>query len=417
MASRPPPPNLSGKAWFDSDQVRTVFAVLTAEGAEARVIGGAVRNELMGLPVADVDFATTAVPAEVLRLAADRHIKTVPTGIDHGTVTLVVRGRPFEVTTLREDVATDGRHATVKFGHDWTADAKRRDFTVNALSADAAGTIHDPLGGFDDVVAGRIRFIGNPDKRIAEDRLRVLRFFRFNAEIGRAPVDEDGLKAAARARNDLAALSAERIGQEMRRLVVAPAAARMAALMQDWGVLPPILAGVGYTATLQRLAEFETAAGIAPAMPLRLIALAGRIAEDAVRVAARMRLANAERDRMTAALTAADDLRTPVGSDAARLALYRHGEAAFRDGALLAAAWSGDEPGDAYWMALAALPDRWKAPRFPLSGRDVLGAGGAPSAHVGEVLRAVEAWWIEKDFAPDEAALRKRLQQVMAQQQ
>jgi poly(A) polymerase len=411
------PPNLGREGWLQAESVRRIFAALTAEGGVARVIGGAVRNAFMGIPVADVDFATTATPEEVARLAAAAHLKVVPTGAEHGTLTLIHHGRPFEVTTLREDVATDGRHAKVRFGSDWALDAERRDFTVNALSVDADGVVHDPVGGYEDIVHGRIRFIGNADKRIAEDRLRILRFFRFNAELGRPPVDEPGLAAVTRARNAIRDLSAERVGQEMRRLVVAPRAAEMAALMQETGVLPIVLGGVGYTATLARLAAFEQAAKIAASAPLGLAALACRIEEDALRVATRLRLSNAERDRMLAMLAAARALRQPPDAHGARVALYRHGEAAYRDGVALAAAWSADQSDVREWRELAGLPDRWTAPAFPLSGRDVLGQGGEPSPAVGTMLRAVEAWWIERDFAPDETALRKRLQQVMAEQQ
>ena len=410
------PPNLAGQPWLGAPAVRRVFATLSSEGADARIVGGAVRNALMGVPVADIDFATTATPDTVARLAEVARIKVVPTGIDHGTLTLVVDGQAFEVTTLREDVVTDGRHAVVRFGNDWTLDARRRDFTVNALSVDAEGVVHDPIGGYDDVVAGRIRFIGDPDQRIAEDHLRILRFFRFNADYGR-DVDEDGLAAASRARNTLRDLSAERIGQEMRRLLVAPRAAAMAGLMQDVGVLPVVLAGVGTIATLERLVGFEAATGRAPVAALRLAGLACRIEEDAQRVAARLRLSNAERDRMLAALAAARRLTPPPDLKGARLALYRSGGDAYADGVLLAAAQSGASPGAAPWADLAALPGAWTAPVFPLSGRDVIGQGIAPGPAVGTMLDAVEAWWIARDFGPDETALRRHLQELMAAQQ
>jgi tRNA nucleotidyltransferase/poly(A) polymerase len=408
------PPNLSREPWLAKGPARAIFAALTAEGAEARVIGGAVRNALLGVPVADIDFATTATPDDVARLAEAAHIKVVPTGVEHGTLTLVYHGQPFEVTTLREDIATDGRHAVVRFGRDWVADARRRDFTVNALSVDADGIIHDPIGGYEDVIARRIRFIGSPARRIAEDRLRILRFFRFNAEYGRAPVDEAGLAAATDARNALRSLSAERIGQEMRRLLVAPRAVEMAGLMQDVGVLPIVLAGIGYIATFERLVAFELAVGTEPQATLRLAALACRIEEDVARVAARLRLSNAERDRMLQALAAARDLLPVSHVRDARVALYRHGPVAYRDGVALAAVWSAGAPDAARWRKLWALPDEWTAPTFPLSGRDVIGQGTAPSPAVGEALRAVEAWWIEHDFAPDEAALRRHLDKVLA---
>ncbi len=407
-------PNLVGAAWLAVPAVQRVFAVLIGDGGEARIIGGAVRNALMGLPVGEIDFGTTATPDAVAARAAAAGIKVAPTGIEHGTLTLVVDGRPFEVTTLREDIETDGRHAVVRFGSDWEADARRRDFTVNALSVDADGTVHDPVGGYGDIVAGRIRFIGDPDRRIAEDRLRILRFFRFHAEVGQGDLDADGLAAVTRARNGLRQLSAERIGQEMRRLVVAPRAVEAVTLMQEAGVLPIVLAGIGYLAAFARLTRFEAAVGWTAAVPVRLAALACRIEEDVQRVTERLRLANAERDRMLRGLAAARAL-TPLSDErGARRALYRHGAEAYRDGIALAFAWSEAAVDDPPWRALAGLPDRWTAPRFPLTGRDVVAGGRAPGPTVGAMLAAVEAWWIEQDFAPDEAALRQRLQQLIA---
>jgi tRNA nucleotidyltransferase/poly(A) polymerase len=412
-----PPPNLADAPWLAAEPVRRVFAALTAEGAEARIIGGAVRNALMGLPVGDIDFATTATPDEVERLAAKARIKVVPTGRGHGTLTLVCHGIPYQVTTLREDIVTDGRHAVVRFGTDWAADARRRDFTINALSVDAAGAVHDPLGGYADVVARRIRFIGNPDQRIAEDRLRILRFFRFNAEYGLGAVDADGLGAAMRSREALRELSRERVGAEMRRIVVAPAAVATVALMQEAGVLGVVLGGIGYVAEFARLAALEARLGRDAAVPLRLAALACRIAEDVTRLTARLKLANAERDRMLAALAAAADLAPPPGERRARLALYRHGAEAYGDGLLLAAVAAGARADDPAWAGLISLPKRWTPPRFPLAGRDVVGAGRLPGPVVGEILKALEAWWIDRDFAADEAALRARLQQMLAAQQ
>jgi len=411
-----PPPNLAGADWLAAPAVRRVFAVLSGEGAEARVVGGAVRNALMGLPVTDIDFGTTATPDAVAARAAAAGIKVVPTGIEHGTLTLVVHGRPFEVTTLRRDIETDGRRALVRFGSDWDADARRRDFAVNALSVDADGKVHDPIGGYDDIIAGRIRFIGDPGRRIAEDRLRILRFFRFHAEYGKGDIDAGGLAAVMRARNGLRDLSAERVGQEMRRLVVAPRAVETVTLMQEAGILPIVFAGIGYLGPFQRLARFEAAVAVPASAPLRLAALACRVEEDLARITGRLRLANAERDRIGAALAAARSLTPPPDARGARRALYGHGAGAYRDGVALAFAWSEAATDDPLWRELARLPDRWTAPQFPLGGRDVVGGGRAPGPAVGALLAAVEAWWIEQDFAPDGAALRRRLQQMMAEQ-
>lgn len=408
------PPELKNAAWLKSRGVAEVFALVAAAGGEARIVGGAVRDALMGLSVHEIDFATTATPEAVTAAAEAAGYKAVPTGIDHGTVTIVVQGRGFEVTTLREDVETDGRRAVVRFGHDWRADALRRDFTVNALSVDATGHVHDPVGGWPDIEARRIRFIGDADRRIAEDRLRILRFFRFNAQRGAGPLDAVGLAASMRARVGLLDLSAERVGQEMRRLVVAARAVDVAGAMQDAGILPIVLGGIGYLAAFERLAAFEAALGAPPSVPLRLAALGCRLDEDALCLAERLRLSNAEREGMRAAVAAASSLTPLPPPRGQRRALYALKEAAYRDGVALAFAWGQAAPDDGAWRDAATLPDRWPAPVFPLTGRDAMAAGVPEGPAVGAVLRDVEAWWIGEDFQPDEAALRARLQQMAA---
>jgi tRNA nucleotidyltransferase/poly(A) polymerase len=409
-----PVPSLSGAEWLATRAVRRIFAALEAEGDSARIIGGAVRSALAGLPVGDIDFATTATPDRVVARAAAAGIKAVPTGIEHGTLTLVADGVGYQVTTLREDVATDGRHAVVRFGRDWDADARRRDFTVNSLSVDADGTVHDPLGGYDDILARRVRFIGDPGERIAEDRLRILRFFRFNAEFGAGDFDPDGLAAAIRARQGLRLLSAERVGQEMRRLILASRAAEAIAIMQDCGILLIALGGVAYVGPFARFLAFERTVGAAPSAALRLAAAACRVEEDVARLTGRLRLANAERDLMLGAVVAARRLPSAADERQARRLLYDVGDDVFRAAASLAFVWTGRAEDEAAWAELYRLPDRWRAPRFPLSGGDALGAGATRGPAIGAVLKSLEAWWIERDFAPDEAALRNRLQQMVA---
>jgi poly(A) polymerase len=407
------PKSLVGAYWLAAHAVQSVFAALDRDGDEARVVGGAVRNALMDLPVVDVDFATTATPEIVARRAEAAGFKVVPTGIEHGTLTVVAGGHGYEVTTLREDIETDGRHAVVRFGRDWLADAGRRDFTVNTLSVDAKGTVYDPLAGYDDIVARRIRFIGDPDQRIAEDRLRILRFFRFHAQYGNGALDRDGLSASIRGRDGLRALSAERIGQEMHRLAVAEGAVETVSVMQDAGILPIVLGGVAFVGPLRRLVGFEAATGLAPIVPLRLAAIGCRIEEDVLRLAERFRLANAERDRMLRAVSAINGLLSLAAERAARRKLYRLGVEAYRDGIALAFAWGAAPFDDPSWRDLFALPDRWHAPAFPLGGRDVIGETPLRGPSVGTVLRAVETWWIDNDFVPDEPALRARLQQMV----
>jgi tRNA nucleotidyltransferase/poly(A) polymerase len=272
--------------------------------------------------------------------------------------------------------------------------------------------VHDPLGGYGDVIARRIRFIGDADQRIAEDRLRILRLFRFHAELEAGDPDPVGMAAAIRARNGIRELSAERVAQEMRRLVVAPGAAPTVTAMQEGGILPVVLSGIGWLASFARLVEFEKAVGAAPAVPLRLAGLAARMREDAERVAGRLKLANAERDRMVVALTVASELRALPTEREARRLLYGFKSEAYRDGVALAAAWGGADAGA--WAETYRLPERWTAPAFPLAGADVLAAGAARGPAVGEVLRTLEAWWIAEDFRPDEAALRERLREVAA---
>lgn len=408
------PPSLAGADWLETAGVRRVFAALDRDGDESRIVGGAVRDALAGRPVGDVDFATTALPEAVAARAAEAGLKAVPTGIEHGTLTLVAGGEPYQVTTLREDVETDGRRAIVRFGRDWTADARRRDFTVNALSVDAAGAVHDPLGGYPDIVARRVRFIGDADQRIAEDRLRILRFFRFNATFGDGVYDPAGLSASIRGRDGIRALSGERIGQEMRRVILAPRGAEALALMQDGGILPVILSGVAYLGPLGLTIDFEGATGTEPWFALRLAALACRVEEDAERVAERLKLTNAERTLMRASVAAARRAPGPGDDRAARRFLYDLGEDAYRGAVALAFAWSGGTADPAAWADLYRLPERWPRPRFPLGGRDALGAGASHGPAVGAFLKHLEAWWIDEDFAPDADELRSRLQQMIA---
>lgn len=410
----PAPKSLAGAPWLTTRVVQSIFATIGRDGDEIRIVGGAVRNALLGVAVVDVDFATTAMPDVVAARAEAAGFKVVPTGVEHGTLTLVADGRGYEVTTLREDIETDGRRAIVRFGRDWLADARRRDFTVNALSVDRDGTVHDPLGGHDDVVAGRIRFIGEPERRIAEDRLRILRFFRFHAQYGRGALDSEGLSAAIRGRDGLRDLSAERIGQEMRRLALADRAAATVSDMQDAGILPIVLGGIGYVAPIRRLQALEKALGLPASIPVRLAALGCRIEEDAFRLAERLRLSNSERDRMVAATGAIDAFLRRPDAKAARRALYRLGAETFRDGVALGFAWRTDAVDDPYWRDLVTLPERWPPPSFPLGGRDVIGGTSVRGREVGTLLKAIEAWWIDNDFAADETTLRARLQQMVA---
>ncbi len=278
---------LANAPWLTHGPAGRVLALLNGNGEEARVVGGAVRNALLKIPIGDIDIATTALPDEVIRRANAAGIKNVPTGIEHGTVTLVVDRQPFEVTTLREDTETFGRKAKVAFGRDWVRDAERRDFTINGLSVDAKGVVHDYVGGLADIAARRVRFIGNANERIAEDYLRILRFFRIHAAYGAGEPDRAGYLACIAGRAGLSALSAERVRMEMLKLLVAEGAASAAVAMTDAGLLSAIFGGVAYTGTFAAVIAVERLLGLAPDPMRRLGALAVAVTEDAKRVAAR----------------------------------------------------------------------------------------------------------------------------------
>ena len=383
--------------WLTSGPASRVLALLNGDGEEARVVGGAVRNALLDVPLGDLDIATTALPEEVVRRAKAARIKCVPTGLEHGTVTLVVEGTPFEVTTLREDVETFGRKAKVAFGRDWQRDAERRDFTINGLSVSADGVVHDHVGGLIDIDARRVRFIGDPDRRIAEDYLRILRFFRIHAAYGRGAPDRDGYLACIRGHAGLNGLSAERIRMELLKLLVADGALDAVQAMAGGGLLSQLFGGVTYPGTLAAMIAAEVKLGRAPDPVLRLGALGVAVTEDARRLATRLRLTNAEFKTLDSMghrwwrLKGMDDLT-------ARRRLYRLGAARYRDRLMLAWARDGRGADDAAWQALVTLPERWKAPVFPLKAADFIARGVAPGPALGHVIALAEDVWLAQDF-------------------
>ncbi len=289
---------LGDAGWLTTGALPRLLGLLDRDGEEARVVGGAVRNALLGVPIAEIDIATTAVPEEVVKRAAAAGFKSVPTGIEHGTVTVIIDKHPFEVTTLRRDVETYGRHAKVEFGRDWAGDAHRRDFTINALSATRDGAVYDYAGGLDDLKERRVRFIGDPAERIAEDYLRILRFFRFHASYGSGRLDAAGLAACIAARDGLDQLSRERVRMELMKLLVAPRAAPTLAVMGHAGLLLRVLGGVPYLAPFENLAKVEAEISATPDAVRRLGALGVAIVEDAERLWQKLRLTNDEHGRL-----------------------------------------------------------------------------------------------------------------------
>jgi len=405
--------SLDHAPWLKTGPAARALQLLNADGEEARVVGGSVRNALLDIPIGDIDIATTALPEEVTRRARAAGIKCVPTGIDHGTVTLVIDAHPFEVTTLREDTETFGRKAKVSFGRDWVGDARRRDFTINGLSVDVAGRVHDYVGGLEDIAARRVRFIGDPGQRIAEDYLRILRFFRIHAAYGAGEPDRAGYLACISARAGLASLSAERIRLEILKLMVADGAVGAVAAMIDGGLLLPIFGGVAYAGPFAASISVERALALAPNPIRRLGALAVAVTEDARRVATRMRLTNAE----TKALDSMGHRWWRLaGMDeaTARRRLYRLGEDRYRDRLILAWARSGEGSDAASWQELASLPQRWTAPKFPIKAADFIARGLVQGPELGQALALAEDAWLAANFPLDEPSLKMIADQALA---
>jgi len=396
---------LPDMAWLKTGPLAHLLAVLDHAGEEARVVGGAVRDAMFGQRPHEVDIATTAMPGAVIERVRAAGFKAVPTGIDHGTVTVIVDGMPFEVTTLRADIETFGRKAKVAFGRDWQIDAERRDFTMNALSVDRTGAVFDYVGGLADIDARRVRFIGDPAKRIAEDYLRILRFFRFHATYGQAPPDRAGLAACVAARDGLTQLSRERIRMEMLKLLRAAHAAPTLAVMAETGLLEQVLAGVPLLASFENTCKVEQAIGVEADPVRRLGALAVSVVEDAERLWQRLRLTNSEHARLTSIAEGWSQVSPAHGEAAARELLYRLGPDRYVDRVLVAWARSPAGAADEDWKNLATLPARWSAPKFPLKAKDFIRRGVERGPQLGAALAGAEQAWIAAGFPLDQRAL------------
>ncbi|WP_424362462.1 CCA tRNA nucleotidyltransferase [Methylocystis parvus] len=404
---------------LDDPRLATLFAALAKTGAETRVVGGAVRDALFGLPPHEIDLATTALPDAVLAAARAAGLKGVPTGIEHGTVTIVVAGTPFEVTTLREDVETDGRYAVVRFGGDFEQDATRRDFTVNALSLTPDGKLHDYTGGLKDIAAKRIRFIGDAATRIREDYLRVLRFFRFNASHGEGDFDREGLHESILARENLSRLSRERIRAEIIKLLPARRAPEIMGAMSHAGIIE-VLLGMGYPARLERLAAFEAARGKKGDAVLRLAAFSVLTTEDADRLRERLRLSNEEHARLVAAaktLAALHGIERPPPVSHLREMLFLCGSRAACDALALAFAESRAAADDPQWLEAATYLDETPAPAFPIKGADLIARGVAPGRALGATLKSLQAKWIRAGFPRDPSIVQQLVEDAIRGQE
>jgi poly(A) polymerase len=385
--------------------LKRLLDVLNRDGEETRIVGGAVRNALLGRAIADVDLATTATPDVVTARARAAGFKAVPTGIEHGTVTVVAGGTPYEVTTLREDVETHGRRATVRFGRDFEADAARRDFTINALSLTADGTVHDSVGGLADLAAHRVAFIGEPAARIREDFLRILRFFRFHAEYGEGPLDPAGFSAAVRERAGLAILSRERVRLEFLKLLAARRAVAVVRDLADAGFAQRFLSGVVELGRLSRTAAFEREEGGHPDPVRRLAALGVFVEEDAERLREGLRLSNAESDRLATYARALARMRSRdglLGAAAVRRLIAEYGTDTVRD---VITATEGEPRPRLSAEGLSAYrrfaTGEEEAPEFPLRGADLLERGVPAGPEIGRRLEQVRALWLSEGCPAD----------------
>jgi poly(A) polymerase len=379
-------------AWLTSTELQAVFRAFADAGSEARVVGGAVRNTLMGLPVTDFDLATPSLPDDIMRIGIANGFAAHPTGIAHGTVTLVVSGKTFEVTTLRSDVETDGRRATVAFTTDWAHDAARRDFTINALYCAKDGSVYDFATGLVDLADRRIRFIGSADTRIREDYLRILRFFRFNAQYCEGTLDADGLAACVALKDGLKRLSAERVHAEVFKLLVAPRAVETLGVMQSHSITAIILPTEVNLERLARLADLEQKLGRVPNAALRLAALAATTSADAQKLSQTLKLSNAEYHAMRDALALASHVSDGMSDVELTALLYRNGRETTANAGLLAAA-NAAAIADV-WVHVLRRIDRLAVPVCPVNGTDVISLGISDGPQIGQILARFESQWL-----------------------
>ncbi len=398
---------LVGADFLQDPRAQRIFDAIDGNGEEARIVGGAIRNALMGLPVHEVDFCTTAHPDEIILRAKSAKLRTIPTGIEHGTVTILVEGETFEVTTLRHDVETDGRRATVRFGSSFEEDALRRDFTMNALSVDRHGAIYDYVDGLADIDKRHVRFIGEARQRIREDYLRILRFFRFHAAFGEGAMNPEAFAAVISEHAGLERLSRERVRSELLKLLAAKRCAEVIGDVADAGILGPILAGVAIPARLAALVRIEIETGGAADPILRLAALAVLVEEDADRLLDHLRLSVAERDRLANAAKALAVLHGAPALDekALRVFHYRHGRQAAMDAVRLA--WSDGRAGLAasHWRAVLAFVTNEPEKKLPVRGADLIARGIPPGPAIGKALAEIEQRWVGAGFPVEDGEI------------
>ena len=400
------------KPWMTSPATRQVLTALTQRGQIVRFVGGCVRDSLLGRAIKDIDLATPDDPETVTALLEAAGVTAIPTGIEHGTITAVAHNQHFEITTLRRDAETFGRHARVEFTDDWIADAQRRDLTINAIYCDPDGTLYDPTGGRDDLAVGRIRFVGDPEARIREDYLRILRFFRFLAWYGRSEYAVEAIKACALLAPKTAGLAGERIAAELFTTLEAPDPVPVFETMVRHRILEAVTPELCDINRLRSLCAFEGAVGVAD--PLRRFAalIVGNTGA-ATTIGDRLNLSGKQRQRLITITQGSELVAVEMNKKAARVALYRLRQEAFADLVLLEFASGSDiDRGAGPARALLAYADSWSIPTLPISGRDLLGQGIPEGPRIGRQLEELETWWVANDFEPDRRAMLDRVTSV-----
>jgi len=418
-----PTGQIEPQAWMTASGVQAIFTVLEDAGYEVRFVGGCVRNGIAKRPVADVDLATTAKPDTVMELLEAAGIKAIPTGLDHGTITAVSEGANYEITTLREDVATDGRHAEVMFTDDWIADAKRRDFTINTMSATRTGEVYDPFDGIPDMAYGRINFVGNPAKRISEDYLRILRYFRFYTSHGRPPVSREALAACRMAASNLQNLSGERVRDELLKILLTLNSPDTLIMMKGEHVLEQVLDEATEFGDLRALIWLCTTAmnldkiTMDPVRNLAILLPSDSKPEVAENIASRWRLSNAERNRLSSLCEFPQpDPMSPKPDHLHRL--HRVGAELYADQCLIT--WARESASIAKipkdrrqgWMELMEMITTWQEPAFPITGRDLQDKGIKQGPELGVLLNQIRDWWIDNDCTADRDACLNKLKQL-----
>ena len=418
-----PTGKIAPQPWMTAPETRAVMAALTADGGEARFVGGCVRDAVVKRPVDDVDVATTSPPETVMDLLDKAGIKAVPTGIKHGTVSVFIGAKRMEITTLRVDVETDGRHARVAFTDDWTADAARRDFTINTLSCTMEGDIFDPFNGLEDLAYGRVRFVGRAQDRIEEDVLRLLRFFRFFGTYGLPPIDLDALAACRALAHRLPDLSSERVRDEILKILMTSDPVGLISLMRGERILEPILPEIDNLGRLRVMTWLDSTAiklpSVAPDALRRLAAVLETDAEGAGAVARRLRLSNNQTERLRSLAAPPSSVSPDTPANDLRHALHSLGAERVRDIALMA--WAaenaltprGPRGRNQAWVKTLTTIDSWIPVTFPLKGRDVTALGIAKGPRVGELLRSVEEWWKEDGFRADREHCLEHLASIL----